>query len=200
MTRGSTINVGVWVSALVLSAGVFVACGGSSSHPAAIPPSTASSVAASTTPTTLQDAKLTAADFKNINTMTRVGDHFVTNVSGHLAQALAVARSATGGQYPVGTIIQLIPQEAMVKRAKGFSPSTNDWEFFSLNVTATGTTILSRGGAEVVNRFGGSCASCHSAAQPQFDFVCGTTHGCAPLPIGPAVIASLQKADPRPKA
>ena len=51
----------------------------------------------------------------------------------------------------------------------------------------------------MINRFGGSCASCHSAAEPQFDFVCGTTHGCAPLPIGPAVIASLQKSDPRPR-
>ncbi len=111
-----------------------------------------------------QDAKLSAADFANINTMTRVGDHFVANVRGHLAQALAVARSAKGGVYPVGTIIQLIPQEAMVKRAKGFSPATKDWEFFSLDVSATGTKILSRGGAKVVNRFGGSCASCHSAA------------------------------------
>ncbi len=86
-----------------------------------------------------------------------------------------------------------------MKRAKGFSPATNDWEFFSLDISASGTKILSRGGAKVVNRFGGSCASCHSAAQPQFDFVCGTTHGCAPLPIGPAVIAALQNSDPRPK-
>jgi mono/diheme cytochrome c family protein len=86
----------------------------------------------------------------------------------------------------------------MVKRAPGYSPATNDWEFFSLDVSATGTRILSRGGAKVLNRFGGSCASCHNAAQPRFDFVCGTTHGCAPLPIGPDVIASLQRSDPRP--
>jgi hypothetical protein len=99
----------------------------------------------------------------------------------------------------VGTILQLVPQEAMVKRATGFSPSTNDWEFFSLDVSSTGTKILSRGGAQVVNRFGGSCASCHSAAQSKFDFVCGHDHGCAPLPIGPAVFAALQKADPRPR-
>jgi hypothetical protein len=31
-----------------------------------------------------------------------------------------------------------------------------------------------------------------------FDLVCGTTHGCAPLPIGPDVIALLQRSDPRP--
>jgi hypothetical protein len=198
--RGIASHGLVWGSALALSALLFVACGGGSSKPSAAP-STSTSSHSTAPPTTVvvQDAKLSAADFKNINTMTRVNDHFVTNVRGHLAQALAVAHSANGGIYPVGTIIQLIPQEAMVKRAKGYSPATNDWEFFSLDTSASGTKILSRGGAKVVNRFGGSCASCHSAAQHQFDFVCGTTHGCAPLPVGPAVFAALQKADPRPK-
>jgi hypothetical protein len=203
MRRGIASYGWVWGSALVLSALVFVACGGGSSRPSAAPtPAPATSSTSTSPPTTAapQDAKLSAADFENINRMTRVGDHFVANVRGHLAQALAVARSPQGGTYPVGTIIQLVPQEAMVKRAKGFSPATKDWEFFSLDTSASGTKILSRGGAAVVNRFGGSCASCHSAAQPKFDFVCGTTHGCAPLPIGPAVIASLQNADPRPKA
>jgi hypothetical protein len=182
----------VWGSALGFAAVFFVACGGSSSYTTAPP---------SATPTTVvvEDAKLRAADFTNVNSMTRVGDHFVTNVRGHLAAALAVAHSAKGGTYPVGTVIQLVPQEAMVKRAPGFSPSTDDWEFFSLDVSAHGTRILSRGGAKVLNRFGGSCASCHSAAKPQFDLVCGTDHGCAPLPIGPAVIDALQKSDPRPR-
>ena len=190
----------VWAGAVGLGALLFVACGGGLST--ASPPTSAPHAAvAPTTSTTVvvQDAQLSAADFRNINTMTRVDDHFVANVRGHLAEALAVAHSAHGGTYPVGTIIQLVPQEAMVKRAKGFSPATNDWEFFSLDVSATGTRILSRGGAKVVNRFGGSCATCHQAAAPQFDFVCGTTHGCAPLPIGADVIASLQQADPRPR-
>jgi len=171
----------VWGSALALASVVFVACGGGTSG--------YGSSAAPTTTVVVEDAKFVASDFGNINNLTRVGDHFVGNRRGHLAAALAVARSAQGGVYPVGTVIQLVPQEAMVKRAHGFSPSTNDWEFFSLDASATGTKILSRGGAAVVNRFGGSCASCHRAAQPQFDFVCGTTHGCAPLPIGPEVIA-----------
>jgi hypothetical protein len=206
MRRGIASYGWVWGSALVLSALLFVACGGGSSKPSTAPASSPSaspsSDSTSTSPPTTavaQDAKLSAADFKNVNTMTRVGDHFVTNVRGHLAQALAVARSPKGGTYPVGTILQLVPQEAMVKRAKGVSPATDDWEFFSLDTSAAGTKILSRGGAKVVNRFGGSCASCHSAAQRQFDFVCGTTHGCAPLPVGPAVFAALQKADPRPR-
>ncbi len=185
----------VWGSAVLFAAAVFVACGSSYGGTKSPP----SSVAPSTTPARPEDARLRAADFRNINTMTRVGDHFVTNVRGHLAGALAVARSADGGTYPVGTIIQLVPQEAMVKRAPGFDPATHDWEFFSLDVSATGTKVLSRGGAGVVNRFGGSCASCHSAAASKFDFVCGHDHGCAPLPIGADIIASLQKSDPRPR-
>jgi hypothetical protein len=197
--RHAAVTTGwVWGSALGLASVLFVACGGGASpHPAAAP--TPSTAAAPATTVVVQDAKLTATDFANINAMTRVDDHFVGNVRGHLAEALAVARSPKGGKYPVGTIIQLVPQEAMVKRAPGYSPSTDDWEFFSLDVSATGTKILSRGGAQVLNRFGGSCASCHGAAKPQFDLVCGTTHGCAPLPIGPDVIASLQKSDPRPR-
>ena len=45
------------------------------------------------------------------------------------------ANNPDGGVYPVGTVIQLVPQEAMVKRAAGFDPATNDWEFFSLDVS-----------------------------------------------------------------
>jgi hypothetical protein len=92
-----------------------------------------------------------------------------------------------------------VPQEAMVKRAPGFDADSNDWEFFSLDVTAEGTEILTRGGAEVINRFGGSCADCHSLAKPEFDFVCEDTNGCEPLPIGDDVIKSIQDQDPRPR-
>ena len=188
--RGSMWTTGtIWVCALAATAMLFAACG---SHGA-------KASGASSASSSAEDANLVAADFPNINTMTPVGDHFVTNVRGHLDEALAVARSPQGGRYPVGTIIQLVPQEAMVKRAAGFSPPTNDWEFFSLDVSPTGTKILTRGGAEVVNRFGGSCSGCHGAAQPAFDFVCGQDHGCAPLPIGPQVIKALQVADPRPR-
>jgi hypothetical protein len=195
MLRRLAATAWVWGSTLLVAAGVLVACGGGQLSAS----TRAAPIAAPATSVPVQDAKLAAADFRNIHTMTPVGDHFVTNVRGHLAQALAVARSPQGGDYPVGTIIQLVPQEAMVKRRPGFSPSTNDWEFFSLDVSVQGTRILSRGGTQVLNRFGGSCASCHGAAAKQFDFVCGTNHGCAPLPIGPKIIAAIQAADPRPR-
>jgi len=176
-----------------LAAAFFVACGGGSSRPASAP----SPPTSSTTPA-FRDVAPTAADFVNINSLTRVGDHFVGSLNGHLDAALAVARSERGGVYPVGTIIQLVPTEAMVKRRAGYSPSTGDWEFFSLKVSPQGTKI-EHSGAVVKNFFGGDCASCHRAAAKQFDFVCGKSHGCAPLGISDAFIATVQRLDPRPK-
>jgi hypothetical protein len=66
---------------------------------------------------------------------------------------LKVAESPNGGVYPVGSVIQLVPTEVMVKQPKGFNNITHDWEFFELNVSKDGTTINKRGFAEVVNRF-----------------------------------------------
>ncbi len=187
----------IWVAgtSVALAAVLFVACGGSDKKSS---PATSPSTRATTT-TAPEDMDVTAAQFPNIHTLTPVDDHFVGNFLGHLDEALAVARSPQGGDYPVGTLIQLLPQEAMVKRAKGFNPATRDWEFFSLAVSAQGTKILTRG-RDVVNRFGGNCASCHGLADAKFDMVCGHDHGCAPLPppLTPEVVKAIQAADPRP--
>lgn len=153
-----------------------------------------------TSTTEPEDLVMEADDFVNIHDMTAVRGFFVDNKLDHLDEALEVANDTDGaGAYPVGTIIQLVPQEAMVKRAPGFDPDSNDWEFFVLDVTPDGTTIATRGGADVINRFGGSCADCHSLAKPEFDFVCEDDHGCEPLPIGDDIITSIQNADPRPR-
>ena len=155
--------------------------------------------AGATTTTQPEDVVVESDDFTALADMTPVRGFFVSNVLGHLDEAVEVAESPDGGVYPVGTVIQLIPQEAMVKRAPGFDRASNDWEFFTLDATAQGTTILTRGGSEVINRFSGSSfASCHSAAEPQFDFVCEDTHGCEPLPVPDDVIAAIQQSDPRP--
>lgn len=156
--------------------------------------------AGATTTTEPEDFVMEAEDFVNIHDMTPVRGFFIDNRLGHLEEAIEVAENPEGGTYPVGTIIQLVPQEAMVKRAPGFDEGSNDWEFFFLDVTPEGTEIVTRGGADVTNRFGGSCSGCHSAAEPQFDFVCEDTHGCEPLPIGDDVIQAVQDADPRPRA
>jgi hypothetical protein len=194
------VRIGLTAGTAVLAAVLFVACGGGSTNSGSAPVPSTNPPARTTTSAaaTLPDVAPTSADFVNINTMTRVGDHFVGSLNGHLAAALAVARSPKGGAYPVGTVVQLIPTEAMVKRHRGYSRSTGDWEFFQLRVSATGT-VIAHSGARVKNFFGGDCASCHSLAAARFDFVCGKNHGCAPLPLTDALIAKIQLGDPRPK-
>jgi hypothetical protein len=160
-----------------------------------------SKTAAPTTPTTQpEDVTVEASDFKNLADMTPVRGFFVDNLAGDLESTLAVANNPEGGDYPVGSVVQLIPNEAMVKHVKGYSPDTNDWEYFTLDASPQGTKITSHGGAEIVNTASKlSCNGCHSAAEARFDFVCEKDHGCAPLPFTDDVIRSVQKADPRPK-
>ncbi len=47
---------------------------------------------------------------------------------------------AQSADYPEGTVIRMIPQEAMVKRSKAAFPNSNGWEYFALAVTPQGTT------------------------------------------------------------
>jgi len=143
------------------------------------------------------DPILAAEDFGCILDWPKVRRFRVTNVLGEVDATLAVANAAEGGVYPVGSLIQLVPTEAMVKRAPGFAPQAHDWEFFSLSVSAAGTEILDRGSDQVVNAFGGNCFDCHAKAQPQWDFICEQDHGCDPLPITAEQIDALQNADPR---
>lgn len=160
------------------------------------PPSVLDSTAcACVTPPDDLDAQ--AADFTCLTEWPKVRRFHITNLLGRTEEALAVANNPEGGSYPVGTIIQLVPQEAMVKRREGFSPATGDWEFFFLNVSNDGTDIVSRGTTDVTNSFGGNCLDCHALAEPQWDFVCEQDHGCDPIPIGPDLIQSLQDSDPR---
>ena len=100
--------------------------------------------------------EITDETFRCLNDMTPVRHFYVDNLLGNVAETVAVANSANGGTYPEGAVVQLVPAEAMVKRAAGFNPATNDWEFFELNVSVEGTPIGKRGFAEVVNRFGGN--------------------------------------------
>lgn len=144
-----------------------------------------------------EDLDMQADDFGCILDGTSVRQFFVWNRLGHLDETLAVAESPTGGSYPVGTVIQLVPTEAMVKRRAGWSPTTNDWEFFSLSVSGATTTIQARGVEDVENAFGGNCFACHSLAAPQWDLICEDDHGCDPLPISDQVITNLQNGDSR---
>lgn len=137
--------------------------------------------------------------FGCISSLTPVGGFFVGNLLGQLSATLKVARSTTGGVYPPGSVVQLVPTEVMVKQRPGFNAATRDWEFFELDVAKSGSKIGKRGFAEVVNRFGGNCFACHIKARSEWDFVCETGHGCDPIPLTEPMIRALQRTDPRCK-
>jgi hypothetical protein len=140
---------------------------------------------------------VTDKSFGCISNLHPVRGFFVGNLAGNLAGTLKVANSPNGGVYPVGSVIQLVPTEVMVKQPKGFNEITHDWEFFELNVSKEGTTINKRGFAEVVNRFGGNCFGCHLKAEAKWDFICETSHGCDPIPLTEPMLKALQHTDPR---
>lgn len=144
-----------------------------------------------------EDLEAMGEDFECLTDWDKVRRFRITNPLGHLDEALAVANNPEGGVYPVGTIIQLIPTEAMVKRRAGFSEESADWEFFSLRPSPDGTEILDRGTTAVTNSFGGNCFDCHAKAEAKFDFICEQDHGCDPIPVGEAIINNLQENDPR---
>jgi hypothetical protein len=187
----------VWLPPLAVGVVAF-GCASASSRAT---PTTGSGRAANAVSTTTAasgpDVHVVATSFTTLKAMTPVRGFFVGNLLGNLEGTLAVAHSARGGVYPTGSVLQLVPQEAMVKHRPGWNRATDDWEFFSLDVSHSGTRILTRGAQNVVNRFGGNCAACHSAAAKRFDFVCEHDHGCAPLPISDTVIRAIQMADPR---
>jgi len=188
---------------------ILIAVGGtgcSSTSPAA-PPSSASNDAAGSEaagPAVPEDFDAGPTDFDCLKNpeWTTVGVARYKNGLGHAAETLAVAMSADGGTYPVGTIVQLVPNEVSVKRATGFNAESHDWEFFSLNVSDAGATINARGGGSIVSNGRGTCLGCHLKAASQWDLICGegpadggTAHGCDPLPASGSTLAA--RPDPR---
>jgi len=153
----------------------------------------------STAPAEPLDFEASADDFECIQNWERVRNIRLTNKLGFLEEALSLAREPRPGlQYPVGTIVQLFPGEAMVKRGPDFDPDNNNWEYFELAVSAAGTSINVRGRDDVINMFGGQCFGCHVDAR-DFDFLCEKGRGCVELPVDDATITALQEADPRCK-
>jgi hypothetical protein len=147
-----------------------------------------------------QPIAIEASTFDCLTDMTPVRGFFVDNLLGDLDATLAAANAPEGAPYPTGSVVQLVPTEVMVKQPEGTSPATNDWEFIELNVSAEGSEITVRGFTDVVNRFGGNCLDCHIKAEPQWDMICETGHGCDPLPLSREMITGIQQADPRCRA
>jgi hypothetical protein len=124
------------------------------------------------TPTPIEDLDMTLADFTNIQGFTHPPgrSYLVANRLGHESVALAVAGSPFGGNFPVGSIVENVPSEVMVKRRKGFNYLTNDWEFFSINFASDGKTPQSFGvrGSDQT-----SCFQCHQTLSSlKWDFIC----------------------------
>ena len=116
-----------------------------------------------------------------------------------LKEATRIFRdSVPNTDYPTGTILQLVPTEAMVKHDRASFPNSNGWEFFALKVSADGTTIVDRGDKVLNASLKKPCLDCHSPGA-KFDFVCEKNHGCASIPVTDQQIAAMQAADPRCK-
>lgn len=159
---------------------------------------------ASTAPTASSAApgkvKVDDNSFKCITEMTKVRHFYVDNLLGKKALAKTVAVAKAGkGDYPAGSIVQVMPNEVMIKQHKGFNAATRDWEFMWIDVDKNGSKIYTRGAAEVNNRFGLNCFGCHVKARPEFDMVCETERGCDPIPVTKAMFGALQRTDPRCK-
>jgi hypothetical protein len=142
--------------------------------------------------------KVDDSSFKCITDMTQVRHFYVDNLLGNVEATVAVAKAGKG-EYPEGSVLQLMPNEVMIKQQKGFNPDTRDWEFFYIDVDKNGSKIFTRGFAEVNNRLGLNCLACHAQARPEFDLVCEDDHGCAPIPVTRAMFGALQRTDPRCK-
>ena len=140
---------------------------------------------------------VTDNSFVCLSNMQPVRGFFVGNLLGKVEETVAAAKQPAGALYPPGSIVQLVPAEAMVKHHKGWNSKTSDWEFFELDVTEKGTKIKVRGTTQVVNKFGGNCFECHRQAEPQWDFICEQGHGCDSLPIPDFLIHWTQRNDPR---
>ncbi|MEY2758480.1 MAG: hypothetical protein RIR33_2258 [Pseudomonadota bacterium] len=141
--------------------------------------------------------EITEASFTCIRDMKAVRGFYVSNLLGNTEATLAAANAPDGAKYPPGSVVQLVPGEAMVKHHPGFNAATNDWEFFELDTAATGTKIKVRGTTNAVNQFGGNCLACHAKAEAKWDMICEQGHGCDPIPVTPVMARAIQNTDPR---
>ena len=143
------------------------------------------------------DVTVSDKSFSCISEGTKIRNTYIKHSDPEkLKEAVRIFKnSVPDKEYPVGTFLQLLPGEAMVKHPRAKFPNTGGWEFFALDLTEQGTKIGTRGD-KVVNFQGVPCFSCHQPAA-KFDFVCEKGHGCAPVPLDDPKIAELQAADPR---
>lgn len=174
------------------------ACAAAPTEPAAPVAQVAPAQAAPVQAAAPKPLEITEASFNCIRDMKPVRGFYVSNLLGDVEATLAAANAPDGAVYPPGSVVQLVPGEAMVKHYPGYDAATNDWEFFELDVKpGQPTKIRVRGTTEVVNQFGGNCLSCHAPAAQKWDMICEQTHGCLPIPVTPVMARAIQNTDPR---
>jgi hypothetical protein len=102
---------------------------------------------------------------------------------------LKIETGKMGKGLPVGTVIQLVPFEAMVKRGGKF------------NREGHGTTeITLRGQSEVLSAFTHtSCQNCHETQAAQHDAICEFVQGTEGIGLTDDILTVLQNGDPRCK-
>ncbi|MBI3805366.1 MAG: hypothetical protein HY282_16575 [Nitrospirae bacterium] len=145
-----------------------------------------------------EDITISEKDFGCVIGLPKVRNTFVRHADpAKQKEAMRILQDRVpDAEYPVGTILQLVPAEAMVKHPHDKFPNTNGWEFFALDLSEQGTKIRDRGDQVKNLSVNLPCLSCHVPAK-KFDFVCEKGHGCAPLPFDDQKIAEIQNADPR---
>lgn len=143
----------------------------------------------------VEEFTVTDEDFACLTEWEGVRGFYMSNLLGNTAEAVRIAEGGFAEPAPVGTVVQLIPQEAMVKLPAGTSPSTNDWEYFLLQNNAGGSSITERGFEDIAN-VAGTCNSCHVGAAER-DFICEDTLLCAAAALPRAIVDQLVESDPR---
>ena len=93
--------------------------------------------------TTERQVTVDDSSFKCITGMIPIRHFYVDNLLGNVRGTVAVA-TAGKGDYPDGSVLQLMPNEVMIKHPKGFNPETHDWEFFYIDVDKGGSKIFAR--------------------------------------------------------
>src|SRR3989442_981127 len=94
-----------------------------------------------------QDVTVSEKSFTCIRDGHKIRNTYIRNADPEkLKEAVRIFKnSVPDKEYPVGTILQLVPFEAMVKHTREKFPKSNGWEFFALEVSEAGTKIRDRG-------------------------------------------------------
>jgi hypothetical protein len=144
-----------------------------------------------------KETEITEKSFGCLLGGNKVGNTYISNPDPEkLKEAMRIYRdNVQDTDYPIGTILQLFPDQAMVKHPAEKFPLTNGWEFFEFEI-AQHRTIIRAHGDRISNRNSVPCMACHQNA-PRYDFVCGKGHGCTPLSYTDQKIAEIQAADER---